>query len=623
VKEKSNSYLSDNLKSLFNILGCTNSDIAVYADCSASNISRMRSGSRTYNKNSKTVINLNEGIYEYCNASNCLDKLCLIISCDRKDAKEDIKASTINWLYSENSNINQLTENLMNQKKIHFRFFGEKLNAMMDMLKLSNVRMGKAINVDPSYISKLRNGVRMLKRNSELSEDIAKYLLERIIEQDKYKQLSRIMNISMAVLQNEAYIKTAFLHWLTDLDNDSSASAIEKLLESIDGFTPAIPKELPDIASIITPLVMKDKDSEYIGIEGLRKAVIKFLSNVIMSRSGEIWLYSDQDMAWINDDKRFLSIWTVLLGACVRNRVKIKIIHTIDRDADEMIKGIENWLPLYMSGMVEPYFSKKRSDLRFSHSLFICPNAACVESFNVKGSEDAGLYRYHNDQAHIKIFEAQFDFLLASCEPLMRIYTQSDLAKYIFYMDNVFNKSGIVTMLNSLSIGLLPKKTLESMLKRVNITDEEEERIFAFHLNRVNMYNNAINYANVYDIIPLPKPDDVAQGKISLSLDNISSGLRIPYTKEDYEQHVANVLDLIRTKPSYNLVNLPEVPFLNVQIILNGDIVTVAKSNVPQIAFVISNSLMAQAFKDYIKKLMNKYNQSRKDIEQKLSEYLA
>jgi hypothetical protein len=313
----------------------------------------------------------------------------------------------------------------------------------------------------------------------------------------------------------------------------------------------------------------------------------------------------------------------VLLGACVRNRVKIKIIHTIDRDADEMIKGIENWLPLYMSGMVEPYFSKKRSDLRFSHSLFICPNAACVESFNVKGSEDAGLYRYHNDQAHIKIFEAQFDFLLASCEPLMRIYTQSDLAKYIFYMDNVFNKSGIVTMLNSLSIGLLPKKTLESMLKRVNITDEEEERIFAFHLNRVNMYNNAINYANVYDIIPLPKPDDVAQGKISLSLDNISSGLRIPYTKEDYEQHVANVLDLIRTKPSYNLVNLPEVPFLNVQIILNGDIVTVAKSNVPQIAFVISNSLMAQAFKDYIKKLMNKYNQSRKDIEQKLSEYLA
>ena len=144
MKEKSNSYLSDNLKSLFNILGCTNSDIAVYADCSASNISRMRSGSRTYNKNSKTVINLNEGIYEYCNASNCLDKLCLIISCDRKDAKEDIKASTINWLYSENSNINQLTENLMNQKKIHFRFFGEKTQCYDGYAEIIKCQDGKS-----------------------------------------------------------------------------------------------------------------------------------------------------------------------------------------------------------------------------------------------------------------------------------------------------------------------------------------------------------------------------------------------------------------------------------------------------------------------------------------------
>ena len=144
----------------------------------------------------------------------------------------------------------------------------------------------------------------------------------------------------------------------------------------------------------------------------------------------------------------------------------------------------------------------------------------------------------------------------------MKIYTQSDLAKYIFYTDSMFSKSGIITMLNSLSIAFMPNETLDSMLKKVQLTDEEKENIYAFHSNRKNLYNNAFRAGKASDIIPLPKPADVEEGKVSLNLENIRSGLRIPYTKEEYMSHVRSVLDALRTNTGYNFINLPEMPFL-------------------------------------------------------------
>ncbi|MFA5341820.1 MAG: hypothetical protein WC332_08590, partial [Clostridia bacterium] len=363
--------------------------------------------------------------------------------------------------------------------------------------------------------------------------------------------------------------------------------------------------------------------NEYIGTQGLRRATIRFLANVIVKNAKEIWLYSDQDISWITEDKSFLIIWMTLLGTCVRKRMKIKIIHNINRDPDEMIKGLESWIPLYMSGMIEPYYSKRITDERFSHSLFICPDVVCAEASHVRGSEKTGVYRYHEDKMHLEIFMNQFENLLSTCEPLMKIYTQTDLAKYIFYTDNAFNKGSIVTMLNSLSIAFLPKRTLDSMLLRVSITDEEKEKIYSFYLSRVNMYRKAIKHENVSDIIPLPDIHDVEEGKISLNLENIRSGLRIPYTLDDYKSHVEKVLSVMKSDSTYSLVSLPETPFANVQIIINGDIVTVVKSNTPQIAFVISNPQMSRAFKEYASRLHDKYYQEREDIEKKLSEYLV
>lgn len=614
---------SQNLKTILAVLGCTNSDLAVYGECSASNISRIRSGARVCRMNSSTMNSIVNGIYGYTEAHHYLEKLYKLMGMKSDLSPDKTKKAIVHWMYSENDNkLQKSIGNSRTGRKLPFNFYSEKLNAIMDMLDLSNVKLGKAINVDPSYISRLRNGTRVPKRNSDITDRISEYVLERIEEQDKLKQLSRMMNVTMRAFEDADYRKSAFFKWINDKDNIAQESAIEKLLENIDSFKPAIYSTLPDINKIVNKEILTDVRCEYIGVKGLQTAVIRFLSNSISENADELWLYSDEDMSWITQDNDFLLKWTVLLGACVKNRIKIKIIHTVDRDPDEMIKGLESWIPLYMSGMIEPYISRRRVDNRFSHSMFICPNKSCIEACHVKGSESFGLYRYHTDHEHLSLYMKQYEMLLSTCEPLMKIYTQADLAKYISFTDNVVNEGGIVSVLQSLSVGFMDKSLLDKMIAKADCNDEELEKIYSFWQSRVSMYERALQDENIREMIPLPSKDSIDNGEVMLNLGTIRNDLMIPYEKEEYARHIKNIISIINRYKNYNLIPLPELPFISVQIIINGDNVTLIKTDFPKISFVISNQYIVQAFKDYTARLADKYAKDKEMVKKMLSEYI-
>ena len=86
-----------------------------------------------------------------------------------------------------------------------------------------------------------------------------------------------------------------------------------------------------------------------------------------------------------------------------------------------MIEAINSWLPLYMSGMIEPYYCKKPDEGRFSHTVFLYPDVACIEACHVRGYEGEGIYRYYVDQKHLALMKKAFAGLLQSSEPLVRV----------------------------------------------------------------------------------------------------------------------------------------------------------------------------------------------------------
>ena len=136
---------------------------------------------------------------------------------------------------------------------------------------------------------------------------------------------------------------------------------------------------MPTLDSIITSDILADNAVEYFGIDGIRRAAIRFLGAVAASSKPQtLKLYSDQNLTWLSSDAEFVQKWSILMCLVLKNKNQIKIIHSIDRNFSEMLIGIEKWLPLYMSGMIEGYYCKNASDSRFCHTLFLAPETAAI-----------------------------------------------------------------------------------------------------------------------------------------------------------------------------------------------------------------------------------------------------
>lgn len=296
----------------------------------------------------------------------------------------------------------------------------------MTLAEISNIRLSQSIKVDASLVSRYRSGIRMPKAGSEIVDQLGDAIWKRIIQLERKRDLAKLMAVPQEILDEEL-----FFGWLFDYvsDHDRSISDAEKFLASFETYREIT--ELPDWEELVKPEIYSDTRDIYRGITGLQCAVLRFLSNVIRENATELMLYSDQNMDWMVGDPTFRMQWAVLMSECVKRGVRIRIIHNIDRNVDEMNSAIRSWLPLYMSGMIEPYYCKKDKDARFSHTMFLCPGYGAIEAVHVVGMEREGIYHYFTDEEHLSFFKEEYLGLLELAKPLIT-FSATETPKQFF-----------------------------------------------------------------------------------------------------------------------------------------------------------------------------------------------
>ena len=92
--------------------------------------------------------------------------------------------------------------------------FGHRFSAILDLVEFSNVRFGKLLNIDPSYISRFRNGLRTPISNRQLTEKMCRVLCSRLKEQGRLSNLASLMNISPENLHNDDDWEKELYSWL-------------------------------------------------------------------------------------------------------------------------------------------------------------------------------------------------------------------------------------------------------------------------------------------------------------------------------------------------------------------------------------------------------------------------
>ena len=146
--------------------------------------SRLLSGARKPKVNGAAAWRLVSGIYLAADEKGRTNKLCEIIRCESDCSANEIKTHLIKWLYDGEEA--DAAKPLSPVNKTPYRAFGEKLGAAMELTGLSNIRMGRLLNIDPSYISRFRSGLRSPKANPKMMsllnipESLQRCILPRI-----------------------------------------------------------------------------------------------------------------------------------------------------------------------------------------------------------------------------------------------------------------------------------------------------------------------------------------------------------------------------------------------------------------------------------------------------------
>ena len=66
-------------------------------------------------------------------------------------------------------------------------------------------------------------------------------------------------------------------------------------------------------------------------------------------------LFSDENMAWLYEDTAFAARWAELFAQVLARGNRVRIVHTVSRNMNEMLEAVTKWVPIYMTGAVEPY----------------------------------------------------------------------------------------------------------------------------------------------------------------------------------------------------------------------------------------------------------------------------
>lgn len=627
--------LSDRVINILELLDCSNTEIAYRAGCSSANFSRLRSGARVPSPESRTIQRFVDGVFAYADAAGKTDVLHTLCGAGRDAERPEIKEKFVGWLYESDSptikkaaalsGVGSLPQKCGSgsKKKKETRYFGNRLNAVIELLGISNARLARQLSVDPSLISRFRSGVRSPRSNPQLSAALCAALLKQAEKQNKTGGLQKLIGFSEPGEQETENLAHIFREWLLSTDKYRPTSAVDRLLGAIDNFSPDFGPPLLPIAAFIEKEAPVGGQHLYWGLGGLREAVLRFLWEAANNGTNELFLYSDQNMAWMTDDKEYFPKWFSLMAACVNHGVRIKIIHTFERDLSETTNAVHAWLPLYMSGRIDPFICRRKPDNRFSHTLFLRPGHACIRASHVIGEEEEGEYAYITDPKRLIPMEHEYRRLLSYCEPLVTIFTERNAEDYLLLMRPLASGSGdIASVLTSLSIGSMPDSLLCSILDARGISGQTRKNILLFHENCRASFMRALQGDGAVELYSLPSREDLSSGRVSLSLDTMLFGVPVFYTEDEFAAHIRSILTLLEQFPNYRVLPLPKPPFSGTQIVIDGNKVIVVKSNPPYAAFVLHNTPIRNTFSAYIDTLMEMNYMDSAGIRRVLLQYL-
>ena len=499
--------------------------------------------------------------------------------------------------------------------------FAEKLDFLMNLTKTANSALARYLMLDASYISRLRTGKRLMPKNDELIRRMAEYL-SKYLAGDVGE---RIAFDVMKVVPGDSFAGTIAL-WLARDDEkaeERTGNQIERFLDNLSSFAPKAPPapNVPaDLFSVTDEVV-----SVHYGVEGKRRAVELFLSEAALrDKPQTLLLHSGEEMSWMTGDPEFTQKWAALMFAVLAKGNRIKIIHDIDRGIDEMLDSIASWMPVYMTGLIEPYFYPKKRDNIFKQTLFIAPETSAVVSHSVNDETGNAANILFRDRSVVAAYVAEYNEYLSMCRPLLKVFTGRGADAFLDTLTEFEKReSDAIEKTASLSSLTMPKALLAKFLANAGV--DAQKSLEAYDA-RADRFKKLLKTRRYTEIISLPDFPKLAGGDVKADMSALMKGGIVGYTPQDYVEHLRNIIALLGADGNYH-IHITDKPLDGrYTVYCREDTgVIVAKASQPPIALVSNESRLAAAFWDFLKHIIGNReygNPGNEKAVERLNEYI-
>lgn len=566
-KEVLNKYLKE--------LDCSSKKLSNESGLSESVISRYRSGERTPLKNSEQLNKLTNALFNI--------------------AKDNGKNKyTFDKIESDFNSV-------LTSDDFDYTTFSNNLNTLITSLNINTHEMSKYIVFDASHISRIRYGKAKPSNPVEFSNKICSYILNRYKNPDDINNLIIIIGCKKSDLSNEKIYSTLF-NWLTS-EIVPVKSQVSDFLHNLDSFN------LDDYIKVIkfdelkVPSIpfYKTKTKHYYGIEEMKQGELNFFKGTVLSKSKEdIFMCSDMPMEDMAKDIDFGKKWMFAIAMCLKKGHHLNIIHNLDRPFNEMMLGLESWIPIYMTGQISPYYLSNLKNNVYNHLNYVSA-AAALSGECINGFHNKGMYYLTTNKNEIEYYKEKSDLLLKKAKPLMEIYRESNIKEYHLFLKKDENiECDRTRYISSLPLFTISDELLIKILKRNKLTKEEINKIIKYKNNEFKYMNSILKKNKVFDYIYVIKENEFISDTPSLLLNNLFIDKTINYTYKEYIEHLKLTNEYAKNNKNYNILTEEDKTFKNITItILKNNHVIISKNSNPTIHFVIRHPKLVAAIESF------------------------
>lgn len=557
-------------------LDCTAKDLAENSGLSAATISRYRSGERIPEDGSENFDRLINGI----------------VSIAENKKIPNITVQSVSEAFSPYVRNNVDIAHL--QKNFH---------TLLTVVPINISDLARFLNYDPSYISRIRNGQRQPANPTEFARKISIFVTKHFQTVEQKAVISSLINCPMEELSNYTDFQDRMTNWLlagSGAVKDSMTVFLEKLDEfNLNEYIHSIHFNELKIPSVPFQIPIS---RTYWGIKEMMESELDFLKATVLSKStAPVIMYSDMPMKEMAKDPEFPKKWMFGMAMMLKKGLHLYQIHNLDRSFDEMMLGLENWIPMYMTGLISPYYLKNVQNNTFLHLLKVSGSAA-LSGEAITGCHENGKYYLTKSKREVAYYQRRADELLKNADSLMDIYRSEREAELNTFLISDIRKSGKRRGIRStLPLYTISEELLERILIRHDIDGRQKQRIRKHVKMQKERIISILASETLEDEVPALTPEEFSKNPPVLDLSGIFCETNLPYSEEEYMMHMSDTKAFARKNPNYILRISTTHAFHNLQILVHeGQWAIISKSKAPAIHFIIHHPKLRNAIENFI-----------------------